>query len=530
MHEPAERTTLSSLNGSDWDAVIIGGGICGASAAQHLAAAGYRVLLVEKDDFASGATSRSGRLLHCGLRYLTPARSTWEYLWQPRKFATALRMALTSSRVTDELVLTMPTLTRKMRIMVPIYKDAPFASWQVPFGVAALKLLAGRKLPLNLKRHRNVRSSPFARRLRAVDDIDSIMELDDYQMNWGERICIDAVLDAQRMGADIRNYTVAQDIRRVDDKWSVTISDVHAPDERATVTGTILLNMGGPWIDKINETASGAGGAPRQVVGVKGVNVLVRLPPECRGHGIIAGNRHNEIMSCFPWGDLHFIGATETLYDGSLEDVRPEEEDVSFILDEMNHLFPAMDIKRTDVVQAWAGVRPITYDPDQEKGARLPFNVLRDLSDQGLPNVITITWAAIMLHRHAARKLVDLVRGKLSPSGPQRQISYAARKFPDHAASPKLIDGIGVTLADLVHSAEREHPRKLVDLLYRRTGVGWHASISPDVAALAARTVAATLGWSEEDQQREVSEFIAYAERYHLQSGASWHANLESSR
>ena len=79
------RTELGTLDGRTFDVVVIGGGISGASSAQHLAAAGYSVLLVEKDDYASAATSRSGRLLHCGLRYLAPTYSLFEFFRDPKK-------------------------------------------------------------------------------------------------------------------------------------------------------------------------------------------------------------------------------------------------------------------------------------------------------------------------------------------------------------------------------------------------------------------------------------------------------------
>src|SRR4051812_38699229 len=84
---------LASLKGKTYDVAIIGGGINGASAAQHLAAAGYSVLLVEKGDFGSGSSSRSSRLLHCGLRYLAPGRSIFDFVIHPTRFFNALRMA-----------------------------------------------------------------------------------------------------------------------------------------------------------------------------------------------------------------------------------------------------------------------------------------------------------------------------------------------------------------------------------------------------------------------------------------------------
>ena len=82
------REALSTLSGRSFDVAVIGAGVNGASAAQHLAAAGYDVLLVEKGDFASGSSSRSSRLLHCGLRYLAPGDSMWEFVASPKKLAT----------------------------------------------------------------------------------------------------------------------------------------------------------------------------------------------------------------------------------------------------------------------------------------------------------------------------------------------------------------------------------------------------------------------------------------------------------
>ena len=88
------RPTLGDLDGRSFDVAVIGAGANGASAAQHLAAAGYDVLLVDKGDYGSGSSSRSSRLLHCGLRYLAPGGSMWDFVRHPN----ALRIALTMAR------------------------------------------------------------------------------------------------------------------------------------------------------------------------------------------------------------------------------------------------------------------------------------------------------------------------------------------------------------------------------------------------------------------------------------------------
>ena len=87
------RSSLSQIDRQRYDVLVVGAGINGASAAQHLAAAGYSVLLVDKDDFGSGTTSRSSRLLHCGIRYFVPGGSMWEFARHPGRAIAALRMA-----------------------------------------------------------------------------------------------------------------------------------------------------------------------------------------------------------------------------------------------------------------------------------------------------------------------------------------------------------------------------------------------------------------------------------------------------
>jgi len=522
------RQPLVTLDKQQYDVVIVGGGISGASSAQHLAAAGYRVLLVEKDDYASAATSRSGRMLHCGLRYLAPAYSPWEFLRHPGKLATAIRVARRSSRTSDEFVATTPERANKMRLLIPVYKDSPFPGWQVGVGATFLKLIAGRRLPLAFQRMfpDKARTAPLAKWLRNPDKLDSVVSFEDYQFSWPERICIDCVLDAERMGVTARNYTSAVSIQRTGDEWHVGLRDELDPTAgEATVSAPVLLNMAGPWIDRVNGMVGGAGKAPRKIVGVKGVHFLVRLPEECRGQGIAGINRENEGIACLPWGDLHFVGPTETVYEGDINDVRPLEEDITFLLDEINHLLPGVKLARKDVLHAWAGVRPITYDPDRAKGQRMPFSVLQDLTQDGLPNVLTITWAAIMFHRDAARQVVDAVRQRLTPSGPKQAIDYAARRFPENQNSPPLVHSRPeVKIADLVYSARHEQPATLVDLLYRRTGLGWNTSIPPDAVRTAAQSVAPTLDWDDARISAEIARFDAYVARYHLEPPTDWNA------
>ena len=125
------ETSVASLDGRHVDVAIVGAGINGSSAAQHLAAAGYRVLVVDQDDFADGATGRSSRLLHCGLRHLATGSTIWSYLLRPDRFAHALGIGAAAMAARDEIVRTSPSRVRAFEFCLPIYADDPYAPWQL---------------------------------------------------------------------------------------------------------------------------------------------------------------------------------------------------------------------------------------------------------------------------------------------------------------------------------------------------------------------------------------------------------------
>src|SRR5687768_6558534 len=102
------RSPLAELAGRCYDVVVVGGGAAGASTAQSLASRGYETLLIDKGDFASGTTSRSSRLLYCGLAYLSPDYGLWRFLFRPKDLSQRLRMARLAMRSRSQLVQTMP--------------------------------------------------------------------------------------------------------------------------------------------------------------------------------------------------------------------------------------------------------------------------------------------------------------------------------------------------------------------------------------------------------------------------------------
>ncbi len=205
-----DRVYLSNLDGRHFDAAVIGAGVNGVAAAQQLAAAGYSTLLVDKGDFAAGTSGGSSRILHCGLRYLATGSSLGNMLTNPARFATDCRMARQAMKARSQFKNTTPERAVPMTLCYPLYSDGPYAAWQLRAAFFILRLLGPKDLPLDFRIHRPVAARnalPFVRWLGSQVRIRGVATYTEWQFEWPERIAMDEVLDAQRMGAVARNYT-----------------------------------------------------------------------------------------------------------------------------------------------------------------------------------------------------------------------------------------------------------------------------------------------------------------------------------
>lgn len=498
---------LSGIDRQAYDVIVIGGGVAGASAAQNLAAAGFKTLLLDKGDFGSGTSSRSSRLLYCGLAHLSPDYPIWKFIIHPRDLLRRLWMAGLAMKCRVQLVQTMPERLRPLTFFFPVYKGGQYPGWKVDLGFRMLELLGLSRVSLSYRRlavKKAARKYGMVGLMAQHKNLSSIAVYTEYQYNWAERICVDTVLDAERLGAEILNYArVTKLEQRGAAGWAVTVEDALSPGDTATVTGKMIVNTAGPWVDRVNSTV----GKPsrKHLVGIKGVNVVVKLPPECEGQGLETISSIDQPFYCMPWGKYHFFGPTETVFEGDPDDARVLPEEIDFILGQANRLFPTLGLKRDDVVYSWCGIRPRTSSAAKEGIKAL---TIHELADEGMPNVVALTGTPIMNHRHAGAAITQRVSRTLKPTRAARPLSHAAKLFPENQNSlPVDAEHPDVKLADLRHAASHEHVKTLSDLLFRRTNLGWTHAMGLNSARRAAEEVADIMGWDSERVDREVEQY-----------------------
>ncbi|MGY4352967.1 glycerol-3-phosphate dehydrogenase [Bradyrhizobium sp. GM7.3] len=207
-----------------------------------------------------------------------------------------------------------------------------------------------------------------------------------------------------------------------------------------------------------------------------------------------------------PWGDHHYFGPTETLYEGDKEHVFVNEAEVEFLLAEANRLFPSQALNASHIVQTWAGVRPLTFDEDLPMGNR--NRVLHEFSKEGLAGMLALTGGPLTSHRSAGRQVreaVERLTGNVDDNRRQIPREHAAI---DRDFLRKLCENDARAHEQLRQILSKEQVHTLSDLFFRRLGVAWFERIEPATVRKVASAVAGPLNWSESETQIEVAKFL----------------------
>jgi glycerol-3-phosphate dehydrogenase len=378
------------------DLVVIGGGINGAGIARDAAGRGLSVIMCEKGDIAEGTSSRSGKLIHGGLRYL-------EYF----EFR-LVREALIEREV---LLRAAPHIVWPMRFVLP-HSPEQRPAWLVRLGLFLYDHLGGRE------------KLPPSRRINLREDLEGQAIKDDYSLAfeysdcWVDdaRLVVLNAIDAKERGATILTRTAATSARRKNGTWDIEFR--RSDGTLSRVGAKALVNAAGPWVEDVISGVVGVN-STRRVRLVKGSHIIVRKFWD-GPHAYLLQNHDKRVIFVNPYEeDLCLIGTTDTPYEGRAEDVGIDGHEIDYLLAAVNR-YTKKQLARADIIGSFSGVRPLSDD-----NAANPSAVTRDyvFDCDGEPPLLSVFGGKITTYR----KLAEHALQKLKPFFPAMKGDWTAK-------------------------------------------------------------------------------------------------------
>lgn len=540
------RAMVDRLEDTTFDVLVVGGGITGCGVALDAVSRGLSVALVERDDFASGTSSKSSKLVHGGLRYLQQG----DVLLVKEALRERHRLLHNAPHLVTALPFLLPVLTKDGPISTRIAKALRSALWMYDLsggwriGHRYRRLGADAALALCPSLPADRLSSGFVYYDAEADDA---------------RLTLAIARTAAAHGAVVTNRCeVTEFTVGTDGRLTGAIVLDRLDGTRRTVNARCVVSATGVWIDRVRalEPTTFADTSPGEQAGsvrpAKGVHITV--PWDLVRNEIavvIAVPKDRRSLFLVPWGRQSdgtyshcYVGTTDTEHHGDVNDPQTDADDLDYVLRALNHSITTprgRPIGVDDVTAVWAGLRPLVTDASSDRTADLSRRHRISVSDAGL---VSVTGGKLTTYRQMAEDTVDVVMERLGrPMSRNRGRSRTARlrligsagsrragrtdahltrhhgdEAPlidqlidtDPALAEPLVDGLPYLRAEAIHAVRHEMAVTLDDVLIRRTRAHLFdraatRRAAPEVAAL----IGAELGWSPERTTEQLDAYLA---------------------
>ena len=399
----------------DYDLIVIGGGINGSGIAREAAERGLAVLLLEKEDFGSGTSAYSSRLIHGGLRYLANLE---------------FDLVAESLRERELLLRHAPHLVRPLPMAIPVYAYSEKPRWMIGLGMLLYDLLSwGKSMPA----HRMYGKAGFQARYPGINTerLQGGPVYYDAQVELPERICVENVLAAKETGnATVLNHArVTGFLIEQSTVQGVLFTDALS-GQRYTARGKAVINASGPWVDALMGLADSH--PARRIGGTKGSHIVVRRfagGPETALY--VEARSDGRPFFIIPWReDYYLIGTTDLRFEGNLDAVAADRDEIAYLLAETNHVLPGAKLTVRDVLYSYAGVRPLPYTQGKTAGRITRKHLIEDHARN---------------QRHPLKGLVSIIGGKLTT---YRSLAEEAVDYVIRAYAIRQTDGSGIPPSD----------------------------------------------------------------------------------
>ena len=472
------KRDTAKLRTDRYDLLVIGGGINGCAIARDASLRGAKTALIEKNDFACGASGKTTKLIHGGLRYLEQFN---------------FKLVYEALRERAILLKTAPNLVKPIEFIIPVYKGDPRPLWEMKTGVFMYSLLAGKS---NIKPYRALRKNWTLAVEPQLDPIGlkgSVLYSD--AQTDDVRLCLDNAISAFQAGCSVANKIEVVGFIKEKGK----IAGVEAVDkltgENFSIHAKVVVNATGAWSNRIL-TMDQPGAAPITRP-TKGIHIVYRKLPHERAI-LLSARKDKRIFFMIPWRGFTLIGTTDTDFSGSCDEVYATSNEVEYLLNEARRVFPSERIDKTGIITTFAGLRPLVNTQGLPAWKVTREHLIKE-SDAGL---ISVVGGKYTTYRHLAEQVVDQALSKMQgrsfkPCTTQVKAPTPAVSLPEKIDFQKRVE----------YAVKEEMANTLVDLLVRRLQLTTTASHGLDRLEECAHVMAELLGWSDDKKKSEMRHY-----------------------
>ena len=517
---------LDRLESESFDVLVIGGGITGTGVALDAAARGLRTALVERDDFASGTSSKSSKLVHGGLRYLQQGE---------------IRLVYEALRERERLRKNAPHLVKVLPFMIPILTKEGVVSRKIARAMGSAMwmydLTGGWRIG---KIHRRLKKDAAFAHLPTMpkERLASAYLYFDATVD-DARLCLTVARTAAAHGAVVVNRCRVVELTKADD-GQASGAVVDATGRLITVRAKVIVNAAGVWSDEVRTLDEGVD--PDSIRPAKGVHLTLPWHKVRNDIAVVIPvPKDKRSLFVVPWGrrpdgtfEHTYVGTTDTDYNGSIDDPQCSKDDITYVLKALNASITT-GITEADITGVWAGLRPLVKSASSGRTADLSR---RHKVNRSASNVISVTGGKLTTYREMAQDTVDHVcevlgvrrrsvtkrlplagadgyreptdlaaahlAGRYGSAAPE---VLALTQVEPHLGEP-MVPGLPYTRAEAVYAARSEMSVTLDDVLSRRTRARlFDRPAAAGAAADVARLIAADMDWDDAEVERQVAEF-----------------------
>jgi len=494
---------FTSLKTHSPTVLIIGGGINGVGAFRDLSLQGIDTLLIEKNDFCSGASAASSRMAHGGIRYLENGE---------------FRLVREAVQERNRLIHNAPSLVQPLPTTIPIFKlfsgllNAPLkflGLLEKPSERGALVIKVGLIFyDAFTGKDRTVPRHVFDNRKRSLIKFPQLNPAVRYTATYydglllsPERLTLDLVLDSEKEGSHARAVNYVSMVSGNGNSVALRDELTHSLFE---VKPRLIINAAGPWIDSANQDM----GLPTRYIGATKGSHLILNNPGLRAaigdHEFFFENKDGRIVLIFPLFDKVMIGTSDIPIDDP-DSARCTDEEVNYFLEMVARVFPGIPVSRDQIIFRFSGVRPLAYTLARNAGQITRDHHIQEnfLGEIPVYSLVGGKWTSF---RAFSQQVTDRA---LSFLGKTRKADTTSLPIGAGQDSTALRTKPDFTREDIIDMAHHEKVIHLDDLLLRRTLLGYLGHLNAPMVEQFSGWVGDALGWSSSRKAEEVSRAAA---------------------